>query len=52
MATPILMPRPGQMTEECTLQSWLKREGDPVHKGDVLFEIETDSSLSKSTICA
>lgn len=44
MATPILMPRPGQMTEECTLQSWLKREGDPVHKGDVLFEIETDKS--------
>ena len=44
MATPILMPRPGQMTEECTLQSWLKHEGDPVHKGDVLFEIETDKS--------
>ena len=44
MATPILMPRPGQMTEECTLQSWLKQEGDPVHKGDVLFEIETDKS--------
>jgi pyruvate dehydrogenase E2 component (dihydrolipoamide acetyltransferase) len=32
------------MTEECTLQSWLKREGDPIHKGDVLFEIETDKS--------
>jgi pyruvate dehydrogenase E2 component (dihydrolipoamide acetyltransferase) len=44
MATPILMPRPGQMTEECTLQSWLKHEGDAVHKGDVLFEIETDKS--------
>jgi pyruvate dehydrogenase E2 component (dihydrolipoamide acetyltransferase) len=38
------MPKPGQMTEECTLVAWLKREGDVVAKGDVLFEIETDKS--------
>jgi pyruvate dehydrogenase E2 component (dihydrolipoamide acetyltransferase) len=38
------MPKPGQMTEECTLTLWLKREGDLVAKGDVLFEIETDKS--------
>jgi len=44
MVTPILMPRPGQMTEECTVQLWLKAEGDLVHKGDILFEIETDKS--------
>ena len=44
MAHPILMPKPGQMTEECTLVAWHKREGDPVKKGDVLFEIETDKS--------
>lgn len=44
MATPILMPRPGQMTEECTLVLWRKAVGDPVSKGDVLFEIETDKS--------
>lgn len=44
MATPILMPKPGQMTEECTLILWRKEVGDPVHKGDVLFEIETDKS--------
>ncbi len=44
MAHPILMPKPGQMTEECTLVAWLKREGDPVRKGDVLFEIETDKT--------
>jgi pyruvate dehydrogenase E2 component (dihydrolipoamide acetyltransferase) len=44
MAHPILMPRPGQMTEECVLVAWLKREGDVVKKGDVLFEIETDKS--------
>jgi pyruvate dehydrogenase E2 component (dihydrolipoyllysine-residue acetyltransferase) len=44
MAHAILMPRPGQMTEECTVISWHKAEGDPVHRGDVLFEIETDKS--------
>jgi pyruvate dehydrogenase E2 component (dihydrolipoamide acetyltransferase) len=38
------MPKPGQMTEECTLVAWLKQEGDVVAKGDVLFEIETDKS--------
>ena len=44
MPTPIYMPRPGQMTEECTVQTWLKHEGDAVHKGDVMFEIETDKA--------
>jgi pyruvate dehydrogenase E2 component (dihydrolipoamide acetyltransferase) len=44
MAHPILMPKPGQMTEECVLVAWLKNEGDVVKKGDVLFEIETDKS--------
>jgi pyruvate dehydrogenase E2 component (dihydrolipoamide acetyltransferase) len=44
MVHPILMPKPGQMTEECTLVAWLKQEGDVVSKGDVLFEIETDKS--------
>src|SRR6476619_3124903 len=41
MAIPILMPKPGQATEECTLILWLKAEGEAVHKGDVLFEIES-----------
>jgi pyruvate dehydrogenase E2 component (dihydrolipoamide acetyltransferase) len=40
----ILMPKPGQMTEECTVILWLKAEGDHVARGDVLFEIETDKS--------
>lgn len=39
------MPRPGQMTEECTLLTWHKNEGDPVARGDVLFEIETDKAV-------
>jgi pyruvate dehydrogenase E2 component (dihydrolipoamide acetyltransferase) len=45
MPHPILMPRPGQMTEECTLLAWRKNEGDRVEKGDVLFEIETDKAV-------
>lgn len=40
----ILMPKPGQATEECTVIAWHKREGDHVARGDVLFEIETDKS--------
>jgi pyruvate dehydrogenase E2 component (dihydrolipoamide acetyltransferase) len=44
MAHPILMPKPGQMTEECVLIAWHKREGDRVRRGDVLFEIETDKA--------
>jgi pyruvate dehydrogenase E2 component (dihydrolipoamide acetyltransferase) len=44
MAHPILMPKPGQMTEECVLVAWHKDEGDPVRKGDVLFEIESDKA--------
>ena len=38
------MPKPGQMTEECAVIAWHKNEGDPVRRGDVLFEIETDKS--------
>lgn len=45
MAHPILMPKPGQMTEECMLVAWHKNEGEEVRKGDVLFEIETDKSI-------
>lgn len=44
MAHPILMPKPGQMTEECTIVAWHKQPGDPVHRGDLLLEIETDKS--------
>ncbi len=45
MAHAILMPKPGQMTEECSVVAWHKQEGDVVRRGDVLFEIETDKSV-------
>jgi pyruvate dehydrogenase E2 component (dihydrolipoamide acetyltransferase) len=44
MAHPVRMPKPGQMTEECTITRWHKVEGDPVRRGDALFEIETDKA--------
>jgi len=45
MATPIVIPKFGQMTEESTIVQWLKQEGDPVAKGDILFTVETDKSV-------
>jgi len=39
------MPKLGQMTEESTIVRWLKREGEPVAKGEILFEIETDKAV-------
>lgn len=44
MAHPIVMPKPGQMTEECTIVAWFMEPGDPVQRGDILLEIETDKS--------
>ena len=38
----ILMPQLGETVEEGRVSSWLKKEGDSVSKGDVLFEVETD----------
>ena len=45
MATPIIMPKFGQMTEESAIVEWLKKEGDTVAKGDILFTVETDKSV-------
>jgi len=45
MATPLIMPKFGQMTEESAIVEWLKKEGDPVAKGDILFTVETDKSV-------
>jgi pyruvate dehydrogenase E2 component (dihydrolipoamide acetyltransferase) len=42
--TKITMPQAGQSMEEGTILRWLKNEGDPVTKGETLFEIETDKA--------
>lgn len=40
----VLMPRLSDTMTEGVLRQWLKREGDTVHRGDVLAEIETDKA--------
>ncbi|MGH3235341.1 MAG: biotin/lipoyl-containing protein, partial [Streptosporangiaceae bacterium] len=40
----VLMPRLSDTMAEGVLSQWLKKEGDPVRKGDVLAEIETDKA--------
>jgi pyruvate dehydrogenase E2 component (dihydrolipoamide acetyltransferase) len=45
MATPIIMPKFGQMTEESAIVEWRKKEGDKVAQGDILFTVETDKSV-------
>ena len=42
MAEFITMPTLGFDMEEGTMGTWLKNVGDPVQKGDVLAEIESD----------
>jgi pyruvate dehydrogenase E2 component (dihydrolipoamide acetyltransferase) len=45
MATPIIMPKFGQMTEESAIVEWRKKEGEKVARGDILFTVETDKSV-------
>ncbi len=45
MVRAVTMPKLGQSEEEGKLVRWRKKEGDPVAKGDILFEIETDKAV-------
>jgi pyruvate dehydrogenase E2 component (dihydrolipoyllysine-residue acetyltransferase) len=42
MATEIKLPRLGQGMESGTIVKWLKNEGEPVQKGEPLYELDTD----------
>jgi pyruvate dehydrogenase E2 component (dihydrolipoamide acetyltransferase) len=42
MATPVIMPKMEMSQEAATVVQWLKREGDPVERGEPLLIIETD----------
>ncbi len=44
MSDEIVMPRLSDTMEEGTIARWLKREGEPVHKGDPILEIQTDKA--------
>jgi pyruvate/2-oxoglutarate dehydrogenase complex dihydrolipoamide acyltransferase (E2) component len=42
MAVNIVMPQAGQDLEVGTVVEWLKREGDPVAKGEPVVQIQTE----------
>ncbi len=42
MANEVKLPRLGQGMESGTIVKWLKGEGDPVEKGEPLYELDTD----------
>ena len=42
MASEVILPRLGQGMESGTIVRWLKSEGEPVQKGEPLFELDTD----------
>src|SRR6187402_336280 len=42
MASEVKLPRLGQGMESGTIVKWLKSEGEPVAKGEPLYELDTD----------
>jgi pyruvate dehydrogenase E2 component (dihydrolipoamide acetyltransferase) len=44
MVTEVILPKLGQTMEEGTIVEWLKHEGEPVQRGEVLFMVETDKA--------
>jgi pyruvate dehydrogenase E2 component (dihydrolipoamide acetyltransferase) len=49
MAEAVLMPRLGQSVESCILTEWVKKKGDEVKEGEVLFCYETDKAAFEET---
>ena len=47
MAIEITVPRLGWSMEEGTFAGWLKRDGEPVRKGDMLFSLEGDKATQE-----
>jgi pyruvate dehydrogenase E2 component (dihydrolipoamide acetyltransferase) len=45
MASQVVMPKMSDTMEEGVVVKWLKREGDSVHPGEPLAEIETDKAV-------
>jgi pyruvate dehydrogenase E2 component (dihydrolipoamide acetyltransferase) len=44
MVTEVILPKMGQTMEEGTIIEWVKKEGDPVERGDLLFIFESDKA--------
>ena len=47
MAVEIVMPRLGWTMEEGTIVEWLKKPGEAVQAGEVLFTVETDKAINE-----
>ena len=47
MATRIPIPDLGVNVETIVSLKWLKQEGDPVNRGDILCEVETDKATTE-----
>jgi pyruvate dehydrogenase E2 component (dihydrolipoamide acetyltransferase) len=45
MMIEIVVPQVGEAVAEVRLIEWLKEEGDPVRKGEPLFEVDTDKAV-------
>ncbi len=39
-----VMPKMDHLSEEATIVEWLKAEGDPVEKGEILLRVETNKA--------
>src|SRR5579872_6115361 len=47
MIVDIEIPNMGLTITEATLLRWARQPGDPVQKGEILFEIETDKATQE-----
>jgi len=47
MAIEIVMPKLGWTMEEGTLVEWMKRDGEAIQAGDIMFTIESDKALQE-----
>jgi len=45
MITEVILPKLGQTMEEGSVVEWVKKEGDPVKRGDLLFTVESDKAV-------
>jgi pyruvate dehydrogenase E2 component (dihydrolipoamide acetyltransferase) len=44
MATAVIMPQVGQDIKTAVILEWLKKENDPVQKGDAIASVESDKA--------
>ncbi|MBI4336756.1 MAG: 2-oxo acid dehydrogenase subunit E2 [Chloroflexi bacterium] len=45
MATKVVMPQMGYDMQQGRIARWLKKEGEPVQRGEIIAEIETDKAV-------